>query len=320
MNRDQLRRILVPAVIGLILLTALAYGVWGWLSSHRQQEESRSALESQSQRYRDLIQVGEGEPFPSPQNVALLRENRKQMELLSEKLRTVAARPVAIDSLTPDKFAGRLAQSLRRLHQMARDKSIGLPGRFAFGFEAYMGRLAPPAEVPLLTKQLVITETLCTNLFSHGIKSLNGFQSGPTQRSLGRLFQRTPFTLQFTCETPNLQQFINDLQTLAWLVSVRSLRIESNPAPVLASVTNAPPAAPPMITPPWSGYFPPMPTSTRPFRPGQLTESIQPLAPSGLQPDESPLLEEPPRNILIVTLQVDLLELISETDSTSQSP
>ncbi len=310
MKLDWIKYNLLPALMVFVFLGLMGYGAWGWFRASAQNRELTSAVQAQEERIANYNNVRHDQPFPSWPNVAKLQKDRVQLEDLYSKLEAVAARPVDAPSLTPVQFASRLAQALKRLQTAARAKEVVLPDRFTFGFSD-INRLAPATDVPALTRQLIVTEALCSNLFADGIQKLNSFQTDTEGTTTNGLYRRTPFTLKFACDTAALRKFLNDLQEAGWLFAVRSIQIESttlappaNPAPSMSPMPGTPGAA---FVP---GAFPPgfpMPPAATGRSGGRLGAPV-PATP--VAPVVNPVPTQPPQTVLNVIMQIDLLEFL----------
>lgn len=319
MKLDWIKYNLLPALFGMIFLVAIGYGAWGWFKASSQNRELASALQSQEERITQLTQMRAREVFPSPQNLVLIRNERNQLETLYTKLESVAVKSVEVPMLNPVQFASRLAQTLKRMALAAHSKDVLLPDRFTFGFSD-INRLAPAPEVPGLTKQLIVTEALCANLFGCGIRSLATLQAEPSNSATNSLYRRTPFTLKFTCSTTALQEFLNRLQKMEWLFSVRSMEIEAKTS--IPQAAGGAPAGMPMgpggVFGP--GAFPPgipMPAPPPGRTTGRTTQT--PPGADANAPTMKPAPLEPPQTVLTVTMRVDLLEFAKPSTKSPKS-
>ncbi len=306
MKFEWIKYNLVPTLMGVVFLGALGYGGWGWWKTYRATAVLTSELQVQEERFSALTE-GRKEFPPTAPNLAQLRENRAKLEEIYGNLKAVAAQSVKVPPLTPVQFASRRAQVLRVMLNAARQEEVLLPdNRFTFGFTD-VGVLPPVPDVPRLTKQLIVTEALCSKLFSSGILKLDSIEclSGTTVTNI--LHRRTPYTLKFTCDTPTLQKFLNSLQTMDWLFSIRSVTVQATPVAPVAHVGAGLPlmAGPAGFRP---GAMPPgvPPPGVPPGRGGPRA----PLPEAGINPNPlEPVVQEPPRNVLSVTLHLDLIEL-----------
>ena len=118
-------------------------------------------------------------PFPSEYNLRVERKNLVEREAQLEGLvRALREGQVESDEQNPAKFSSQFWAAHKRLLDVARKEGVVVTGGsdFSFGFERYMKGELPAAarDVPRLTQQLRIMQTLCGVLFDARIASLQG--------------------------------------------------------------------------------------------------------------------------------------------------
>jgi hypothetical protein len=114
------------------------------------------------------------QPFPSPENIerehANLDRIREEFRNLLELLSDSQVEPV---DQKPAAFSTQFWKVREELLAQARDRRIGVPSEFAFGFQRHMaGDLTPYPDVPRLTQQLIIVQELCKVLYEAKIDEL----------------------------------------------------------------------------------------------------------------------------------------------------
>ena len=122
---------------------------------------------------------------------------------------------------------------------------------FAFGFSRYDAKFPcrnPVANreecarlLALLSKQLVTVEQLASLLISNRVEEISAIQRTevepgevssdalnlPIQAEPNALYQTYPFELRFSCDTPVLRSFLNNLMQADGLFIVRALKVET---------------------------------------------------------------------------------------------
>jgi hypothetical protein len=114
-------------------------------------------------------------PFPSPANLKLERENitviKQELVELQGAMGTGQVEPVV---QRPERFITQFFETQRDLLTRATSSGITVPKMFDFGFGRHMkGDLPATIDVPRLTQQLKIVETLCLILYNGNISSLD---------------------------------------------------------------------------------------------------------------------------------------------------
>lgn len=232
-------------VIGATVFVLLLAGLLGWQHQKRakqQQVEERLAEEQQR-----LESLRASRPFPSRENVEILRGDKTTVsELYTNLTVKIGATRVDAPLLPPVEFHQRLAQRLRRLEQQARAAGVTLPESFAFGFSRYVGtlpghRIANREErdeiMVLLAKQLQVVEELGRVLMQGRVSELRYIHrvdvepggsgadavTAPIRKDPQGLYVAMPFEVQFVCGTDSLRQVLNAFTETPWLLNVRRL-------------------------------------------------------------------------------------------------
>lgn len=168
-SRRKIIVIAVAVLIGLLFLGAVALLVLGFLKFYEAQsvlEQSKGTLES----------LYDKNPFPSHKNFELERANiesvRTELTALQAALGEGQVEP---SGQNPAQFVNLFFETQRGLLSKATVATITVPKNFDFGFGRHMaGNLPAPQDVPRLTQQLKVVETLCNILYDAKISKLSG--------------------------------------------------------------------------------------------------------------------------------------------------
>jgi hypothetical protein len=246
----------VAVVISLLFLGAVALLIRGFVQFH----EVETALQASKANLEMLYTQN---PFPSSANRKQELENIKeiQQELLDLQS-AMGAEQVEPVGQSPAKFITQFFDTKdRRLLVRAVDQNIKLPKGFDFGFGRHMkGDLPAPQDVPRLTQQLKIVETLCNLMFSCKITGLTaifreefeadalggggarpapaGAGDGAMIRNVveasagiipaGQLYGRWHFAFQFTGRDNAVMKILNALANSGVLVTITRLEINGD--------------------------------------------------------------------------------------------
>lgn len=317
MKLDWIKEHWLLAILSVVFLGAIGFGAWGWRQANAANTQLTTAIEEQSRKIESLRRSN---PFPSSQNLDIVRQDFRTMESLYKELQTRSARPVSVPELIPVKFVSLLAQKQKALETLAGKAQVSIPSRrYPFGFENLGGKIPHAQDVYNLTKQLIVTEALCISLYESHIKELNDIKWASGSSSTNALFTTMAYDLKITTSTTNLRVFINKLQSLPWLFSIRSLTIEARPVSAAPS------------TPEMSGMMPRgMPVAPEDFgSPPGFQPELRPGAPPDIRPSSAPPPATPetepktpslPANILTVTMSVDLVEPVPPPAPPTKTP
>jgi hypothetical protein len=162
----------MPLLIGgaVVLLLALVLGYWLFSARSRYREETDALEQSQSR----LNRLSTRNVFPSDANVETME---RQLDIYQDYLdglfQTMREGQRPQEPINRDRFRQLLEQTLRRLVQAARAKSIVLPPDLAFGFQRYAAGTPPEEEhLDRLVDQLRSVSILCAVLYEAGIGEL----------------------------------------------------------------------------------------------------------------------------------------------------
>ena len=162
----------MPLLIGgaVVLLLALALGYWLFSARSRYREETDALEQSQNR----LNRLSTRDVFPSDANVETME---RQLDIYQDYLdglfQTMREGQRPQEPINRDRFRQLLEQTLRRLVQAARAKSIVLPPDLAFGFQRYAAGTPPEEEhLDRLVDQLRSVSILCAVLYEAGIGEL----------------------------------------------------------------------------------------------------------------------------------------------------
>jgi hypothetical protein len=160
--------LLVGGAVALVLAIALGY----WLFSAKGRFEEGSAGLNQVEGR--LNRLNNRAVFPSAPNVQTMH---RQLEVYEDYLdglfNAMREGQPRSEPINRDRFRQLLEQTLRRLVQTARLKSIALPADIAFGFQRYAaGNLPAEENLGRLVDQLGAVAALCDILYEAGIGEL----------------------------------------------------------------------------------------------------------------------------------------------------
>lgn len=183
--------LLVGGLVTLVLILILGF----WLLSGRGQYHDEYAQLGQSQAR--LNKLTTRNPFPSQENVETLkRQVRIYDDYLDGLFQAMSEGQRPSEPINRDRFRQLLEQTLRRLVQVARAKTIVLPPDFAFGFQRYATGILPVQEdLERLVDQLRSVTMLCSVLYEAGIGEMvsvertvfeDTAQTAPVEEEYGR--------------------------------------------------------------------------------------------------------------------------------------
>lgn len=117
-------------------------------------------------------------PFPSSENVVVLKENLDTMQKqFSELMQVLEASNFEVTQMESAEFSEKFLAMRNRLHGLARKQNVIVPEGFSFGFDKYSGGNLPAAiHVDRLAVQMHIIERLCSLLYQNGISTLDKVQ------------------------------------------------------------------------------------------------------------------------------------------------
>lgn len=167
MNRKHMP-LLVGGLVVLLLAVVLFYLLFSAKGRYADDFAKLDSVQRQLQR------LTSRPTFPSEGNVQAMG---KQLEIYREYLEglrgSMKKGQRAAEPITRDRFRQLMEETLRRLVNGARAKSVTVPVNFAFGFQRYVeGNLPAEEEMGRLVDQLNSVKTLCEILYEAGIGEL----------------------------------------------------------------------------------------------------------------------------------------------------
>ena len=203
------------------------------------------------------------DPFPSPENVLVLRRDRESLQQLYESLQKSVSNSSVTNppQASETEFFALVRRTITALDAEAARARVKTPPGFAYGLSRYTA--TPPCRNPpanpedcqkllaVLGKQLVVVERLARLAFQSGVEELTEIRrtevesgGGGTDTLLAvvsqdpnALFWTLPFEIKFTCRTEALRAFLNNLSKSGWFFAVRSVKVESSETPITTPVT-----------------------------------------------------------------------------------
>jgi hypothetical protein len=195
-------------------------------------------------------------PFPTIENVNKEKQNVQLLEdglgKLMENLKAGQVQPNA--SVTPATFMTLFFAKRTELMNKARAHGTIMPPDFAFGFDRYCAAsspLPPPAELPLLSRQLAIIERLSSivideraaDLIKIGREDSNGTNTTVVAVAKTRqLYTKLYFTIEFRAKEAALLSILNSIASDKMFMAVSSLQLDKEGLDVLE--VNLPQAMP----------------------------------------------------------------------------
>jgi hypothetical protein len=236
--------VVIAVGVFVVLMAALV-----WLQ-HRSWAQT-SLIESDLEGKRsDLDRLLGAKPFPSRENVEVVRKDRERLvEQYQALTQTVSRSSIEVPEMRPVGFSQLMARVTDRLRRAASAASVKTPDNFAFGFDHYVATL-PCRNLPedqckqvleLLVRQLMAVERLGELLIRNRVKEIKAIRradvepggSGteslttPVNRDPNALYQTLPFEIEFVCNTESLRAFLNELSKSDWFFAVRTLKIDA---------------------------------------------------------------------------------------------
>ncbi len=250
MNARWFLNHLVGLISGAVFVVLLAIILWFYSTARTQQAVVLNDLQAQQSQ---LQMLHDAKIFPSKKNIELLKRDRDSVQQLYEAMRGAATHPPMHGrALERDiDFSQFMRETVSRLSAAAAEQHVRVPEGFAFGFSRYDAKFPcrnPVANreecarlLALLSKQLVTVEQLASLLISNRVEEISAIQRTevepgevssdalnlPIQAEPNALYQTYPFELRFSCDTPVLRSFLNNLMQADGLFIVRALKVET---------------------------------------------------------------------------------------------
>jgi len=205
-------------------------------------EESKNAL----------VDLHKSNPFPSRDNVETEKRNvaelRSSFGKLMTELREGEVQPIA--NITPSTFMDLLYAKRSEMIDQAKQSGTILPANFAFGFDRYCdkdSKLPPPDELPLLSQQLIVVETLSDIIFREKAKEIikitkddvdvKSGQAGVVNVSADKkqrqLFSKLHFVIDFKAKESALLGILNNISTSKMFMVISCIKLEKDGPDVL---------------------------------------------------------------------------------------
>jgi hypothetical protein len=261
--------------IGFIAVFLALLGGVIWL----QQQASSKMATVNANLEEQLAQLGQllkSKTAPSHENIAIVKNDRNQVDQLYGELLKTVGRDIEVPTdLQPVGFLQLMASSFSRLRQAADTAGVKLHDGFAFGFGRYAG---PPPTLParnlpdqdtkrvlaLLVKQLQAIDQISTLLIESHVDEIDQIRRSEVESSGGgndtldlpisndakALYHVLPFEFQFTASGDALRTFLNSLTKANSFFAVRRVQITGEAPPTEKGPSqSAKPAAPaPTVT------------------------------------------------------------------------
>jgi hypothetical protein len=264
-------------IVAFVAAFVIVLGVVIWLQQQAsgKKAEIDAALEEQMSQLNHYLET---KPAPTKENIAILKQDRDQVEKLYQQLlaNVSQSRIHTPPDLRPVAFLQKMASQLAKLRQTADAAGVKILEGFAFGFSRYAG--SPPTiparnlsdedtkrVVTLLVKQLLAIEKITTLLIESHVDDINLIRRSEVESSIGpdaldvpivndpnALYQVLPFEFQFDCTPEALRDFLNSLTKSDWFFAVRKVQVtgEAPPAEKTAAASNGKAAAPAEVAAP----------------------------------------------------------------------
>lgn len=241
---------------GVFLLVAVLVGYMVYASIARFASEKDEAAQAFSER--SLLYARD--PFPSEDNIRIEQDNKFiLMDKFTGLMDMLSLGQIEAKMAEPTVFMRNLESGRRRMKQQFDDAGVVLPANFQYGFEKYVeGALPKEADVPKLTYQLHVVETLCRMLADARIFELLELtrevfetDSGPVARARpGRadsnasqqeqggseassfsveLFSSMVFKCRFRAKESSLVTIFNNMASNQLFMCISNFRVEPGP-------------------------------------------------------------------------------------------
>ncbi len=234
----------ILSLMGVILLA----GSIGLFLISGKVEEKKTELDTHT---RDLTTISGRIHYPSSENMALLKENSKQIEgfiiSLKPTLQSSENRLSEIKEIEAVEFKEQLSKTVDDLRALAKAKPVIIPAEFYFGFSRYQKQNPKKKDTVVLGKQLLGVEKMVALLIACGPQKIDSiarsFEEEGEVKKGGALepeqlkfssfnhpegfYTSYPLEVEFVGVTSTLQQFLNEIGKLHYLYVVRSCYMTS---------------------------------------------------------------------------------------------
>ncbi len=127
----------------------------------------------------DIRQLVNRDPFPSEDNVQVLRQNLDDISVQLENVQEwMTEGQIDFQEVrAPNDFMIKLASNLRNLRDNANERGVQIPADFYFSFRRYAeGDMPSMRHVPRLARQLQMIVVVCELLFDGRIDAINSIE------------------------------------------------------------------------------------------------------------------------------------------------
>ena len=255
MNLRGLQKFLIPIIAGVVFLGALGGIIWLWQKASADKTEVQQQLEQEQQQ---LESARNQKPAPSTENIEALKQQRKELQRLYDKLQEGVTRPhfVATNLVRDIQFKQLLGETADRLTKKAISYKVNTPANFLYGFSRYdadfpckqsgaTGEECKKA-LALLGKQLLAIEKLTGLLMESQAEDILRIRRTEVDPGAGNtdvleapivtdpkgLYVAYPFEFEFIGETKALHSFLNAIANANEIFSVRTVKVDTTTAQV----------------------------------------------------------------------------------------
>jgi hypothetical protein len=223
-------------LIWIVGLLVFARAVLGSLLVLKNQMVSRDkvATELDTQKA-ELQRLVTRAIYPDPINVKQLQRDNDQLEDKIQELQTKFAKEIApSEALTGIKFREAMNKRLQDLSRVARQRGVTIPSdEYLYSFNKYEKTIPDNAHVPLLMKQLSVTEEIAGNHITRvefegsdteagGRRTVAAMEMpngvGGIQNDPAKGYTMMPFELTFASDPEGLRGFLNNLSASKYIL------------------------------------------------------------------------------------------------------
>jgi hypothetical protein len=253
MNTHWLKR--NPVVIISTVVFAVLLGLIIWVE--QKAAVRKTAVEANLNGLQEKLKQLRGlDPYPSPENIQILKSNRAQILKLSLSMQeAIMQDPLKVPDVPNEiAFVDRLQKTQTELRSLANEHRVEIREDFAFGFSRYndsfpcrSAALKPDdcrRTLALLSKQLLVVDKLAKLAISNNIDGIVSIrrtevEPGVSANSSSDTFpgsiatdakaryQKLPFEITFVSSEGALQSFLNSLSLSDWFFTVETVKVGS---------------------------------------------------------------------------------------------
>jgi len=252
--------------LSVLIFSMMFIGILGGLLWFLRQASAAQAtvvqdLETQKS---ELHRLQDTKPFPSKENIDVLKRDYDQIHRLNGLMQNAAIRDITQppELERPIDFSQLMRATVARLTELAGKNNVSVGESFAWGFSRYVATFPctnPAARgddckrlLRLLAKQLLMVEKLSGLLIDNKVGAIGAIhrtevETGASSDTLNTpitddvksLYRIYPFEVQFTADTVALRNFLNALAQAENLYIVRSVHITAITQQVRAPAVTA---------------------------------------------------------------------------------